>query len=609
MNIKIAVCHHKPTPFCQTEQIIPVHAGKAKAHIDLGFPGDDSGDNISHKNDSWCELTVLYWMWKNVTADYYGLFHYRRYICFTPAKRATQSYEDTGAQFIAENGLTPSIITKACSQADIITPDRIPVHPVGVPGTIYSCYDQYAQHHYKRDLDKVLLLSKTLSPHIYPYVLKTMASKTASFFNMFIMKKEFFNEYAEWLFPLLEAAEAQLDISSYDPFQRRIWGFLSERLLNAYVDYAVATHKASYATYPVTNCLFNHTNIDRTTLLKNINSHQQEPKDYSPDTINIVFSTDENYMQHCVVAMCSLLENAHPEQKIAIFILHGNELSEKSKQQAITMVQGYPLASLTFIPTISSLFSLFKLNRPHITAATYYRLLIHTLLPKSVHKVIYLDSDIVVVDNIAKLWAFELGENYVAGAPDEAGIPHIRRLCISERHIYYNAGVMLFDLDKIRSFDALTHYLEVYFTNHDTITLQDQDILNIAYLGKSGVLPLRWNANSKLYRVNKKDTAYSKDEADKAANNPAIIHFTAKDKPWHFFNDHPLKGVYFDYLQKSNWPWSKKAYEAPKRLGYNVKGAYVDLWLCGVKITVATKLVLPFYLAWQKLKSTVKTAK
>ena len=81
-NIKIFVCHHKNSPFIKTNSLIPIHAGKANSNLELGIIGDNTGDNISERNGSWCELTVIYWMWKNVQADYYGLFHYRRFLNF-----------------------------------------------------------------------------------------------------------------------------------------------------------------------------------------------------------------------------------------------------------------------------------------------------------------------------------------------------------------------------------------------------------------------------------------------------------------------------------------------------------------------------------------------
>ena len=81
-NVKIFVCYHKNTPIYKSECIIPIHVGKANTELELDMIKDNTGDNISERNASWCELTALYWIWKNVQADYYGLFHYRRFLNF-----------------------------------------------------------------------------------------------------------------------------------------------------------------------------------------------------------------------------------------------------------------------------------------------------------------------------------------------------------------------------------------------------------------------------------------------------------------------------------------------------------------------------------------------
>ena len=82
MNVKILVCCHKQDVMASQEPYMPIHVGKAlHPELDLGIQGDNTGDNISEKNPLYCELTALYWVWKNVDADYKGLFHYRRAFC------------------------------------------------------------------------------------------------------------------------------------------------------------------------------------------------------------------------------------------------------------------------------------------------------------------------------------------------------------------------------------------------------------------------------------------------------------------------------------------------------------------------------------------------
>lgn len=78
MNIKIAIAYHKPALILRGKNFLPLHVGKTISHCDLEIQGDNTGDNISEKNPLYCELTGIYWLWKNTTADYKGLMHYRR---------------------------------------------------------------------------------------------------------------------------------------------------------------------------------------------------------------------------------------------------------------------------------------------------------------------------------------------------------------------------------------------------------------------------------------------------------------------------------------------------------------------------------------------------
>lgn len=83
LNVKLLLCHHKESPYIKNECILPIQVGKANKDFTLSYcVGDDTGDNISEKNPFWCELTALYWAWKNLDADYYGLMHYRRFLSF-----------------------------------------------------------------------------------------------------------------------------------------------------------------------------------------------------------------------------------------------------------------------------------------------------------------------------------------------------------------------------------------------------------------------------------------------------------------------------------------------------------------------------------------------
>lgn len=210
------------------------------------------------------------------------------------------------------------------------------------------------------------------------------------------------------------------------------------------------------------------------------------------------------------------------------------------------------LVVFNFIELNRSDFMHFPSNRSHVSTATYYRLALHHCLPEGVEKVIYLDADIVVEDNITKIWV-DLGDCFAAACADEGGVLQSRRLRLPVSQIYFNAGVMVFNLKKLREDGADNLYLESFLQKRKDIIMQDQDILNISFANKVLALPLRWNANARLYSWNDLEYQYSEADGTAAALNPAIVQFTDASKPWINSCAHPLKSLYWDWRHQTPW--------------------------------------------------------
>ena len=195
----------------------PLHVGHA-IHDDLGYPGDDTGDNISDLNMYYSELTGLYWAWKNVqNTEYIGLCHYRRY-------------------FLNDSN---SIMTKADFMPILAKYQVIISQPV----TSDKCYrDIYAEAHNIHDLEAVGEVISQLYPDCILIFEEVLTSKTLYCGNLFVTTKELFDDYAEWLFSIFDVASKQIDTSSYDDYHRRVYGFLSEQLLYVWVRYRNLTY-------------------------------------------------------------------------------------------------------------------------------------------------------------------------------------------------------------------------------------------------------------------------------------------------------------------------------------------------------------------------------
>ena len=197
---------------------IPIQVGKILSQDDLGYLGDDEGRHISQKNASFSELTALYWAWKNQffeESDLCGLVHYRRYFSGT---------ETFGKVKI----LNEADIEKCISGYDVIVPVKRNYY-------IETIRNHYEHAHYKKDLDTLEEVLQEYSPEYKDAFTTVMEQKRLSLYNMFVMKREYLNDYCLWLFDILFETEKRIDIAHYDTYQRRIFGFLAERLFNVWL--------------------------------------------------------------------------------------------------------------------------------------------------------------------------------------------------------------------------------------------------------------------------------------------------------------------------------------------------------------------------------------
>ena len=180
IDVKIIVATHKKVKMPQDNSLyLPIHVGR-EGKSDIGFIGDNTGDNISSLNPYYCELTGLYWAWKNLDCDYLGLVHYRRYY-------------------------------------------------------IETLYSDYAHTLDGSHLDIARDVIKELSPEYLTTFDKVMKQRSGYMFNMFIMKKDSANQYFSWLFPILDKMYEQIDVSQLTPFEARLFGRVSELLFNVWL--------------------------------------------------------------------------------------------------------------------------------------------------------------------------------------------------------------------------------------------------------------------------------------------------------------------------------------------------------------------------------------
>lgn len=220
MDIKILVAAHKKYWMPEDNVYLPLHVGR-EGKKDLGYTGDNTGDNISSKNPNYCELTGLYWAWKNLKCDYIGLCHYRRYFAHKPE---SSSVDDKRKAIFSRTDYEQLL-----QEYDAILPKKRNYY-------IETVRSQYEHAHNKRDLDMVQDIIHEKYPDYDKAFETVMNSRKLYIYNMFAMKKRAFDEYCKWLFSILFELEQRVDISSYDAYNARVFGFLSERLFNVWLE-------------------------------------------------------------------------------------------------------------------------------------------------------------------------------------------------------------------------------------------------------------------------------------------------------------------------------------------------------------------------------------
>jgi len=221
-NVKVIVATHKEYQMPADNIYLPIHVGaQNKEKID-NYQRDDVGENISIKNPYYCELTGLYWAWKNLKVDYIGLVHYRRY--FTKSKLIPKNEKDKFDIVLNEKQIQESL-----KNTDIILPKKRKYY-------IENLYSHYKHTMYIEPLDETRKIIEDKYPKYLQEFDRLHKRTSAHMFNMLIMKKEILNKYCTWLFDILFELEKRIDISNYDSFHARFFGRISELLLDVWIN-------------------------------------------------------------------------------------------------------------------------------------------------------------------------------------------------------------------------------------------------------------------------------------------------------------------------------------------------------------------------------------
>lgn len=228
-----------------------------------GMTRDDSGDNISKKNPRFNDAATIYWAWKNRDLDYYGFMQYRRMFEFVESEHTSTEYEkhyetndvETFSKMMLDS---PSHMRNIIEKYDVIT-----CNPLQYDAKNYTLYQQYYEvpYSHEKDICKLVEIIQRIYPEYIPATRKVLFETGKGYFaNIFIMKKEIFHSFCEWMFRILLEFDEWCDYSEYSLVERRAPGFLSERLLSIY--YYYLEENSSYKFGELQKCFFDRSSLE-----------------------------------------------------------------------------------------------------------------------------------------------------------------------------------------------------------------------------------------------------------------------------------------------------------------------------------------------------------
>lgn len=289
--------------------------------------------------------------------------------------------------------------------------------------------------------------------------------------------------------------------------------------------------------------------------------------------MNIVYSSDDNYAQHMGASIYSLLShNANDE--ITIYVID-NGITSENKEKLEQIVKQFPLSKILWID-FSKWSKKLTLNMQwSISLSSYGRLFIGSMLPTNVLRCLYIDCDMIICDSINDLWSWDMCGCTVAAVQDTVSRDTKESIGVSRLEKYFNAGLLLIDLDKWRNSDTEQACLDFIAQHHGSVTHHDQGVLNGLFHQDVFILPLKYNVMTIHYIMSRvrilkyfceESPFYSEEEITHAKAHPVVLHYTPSftSRPWVRTCRHPLKKLYWDAVEKTPWAGARPIKDTSK---------------------------------------------
>lgn len=579
MNIKILTAYHRKSELITTDIIKPIQVGTdINGVICPQHLHDNTGDNISGKNGMYCELTAQYWAWKNLDADYYGFMHYRRYFAFDCAELLKNELDDVLLPHLTPSALKTLHLTDDELEKTVAAYDVITAEPYDVKKTGFSTvYKQYKANHKIKDLDLVLDIISEKHPEFRPSADKYLSSRMLCHANMYIMKKQLFFDYCEWLFDILAEYERRGEYKDYSLYQYRVCGFLAERLWGVYLTWLKENKNLRVLEAPV--CFF-----------ENTDENTPVTPAFAENNVPVVLAANDAYVPYLAVALKSLVENTSRERNYDIIVLHADITEENQARLTRELVHAENI-SLRFknvTPVFDEYVKLDLRVVDQISKETYFRFLIQDIMP-DYDKVVYIDSNLIFLADVAELYDTPMGTNLLAAVrdADSAGAfnelyPDYKQYQLEKMKLenpfdYLNAGVLLINLAEMRKSFTVQEIMK--FAASEKWHFLDQDVLNMLCEGRVTFLDMAWNVmmDWKIGTMSRMDAIVHAPhwlylDYLHSRNAPKIVHYAGIQKPWKCANC-DFAEYFWQYARMTSFYEPLVAYSNANCAGSGVAGS------------------------------------
>lgn len=543
MDLKIFVSNRIDMDSTQIDNkiYVPVRCGAVYDKRTSQIKGDNTGENISEKRNSYCELTVLYWAWKNETADYIGLCHYRRFLSFAESFEKSElatSEHNNGCiveQFLDSETIEKhSLINEKRIESVLNGVDAIFMEPISLKNSKcesnYDAIKNAPAWHNVKDFKIMLDVIKEKYPEMLDITEKYMYKYQYSYlYNCFIMKKDIFNEFCSWLFDVLQEIENRIDIEYYTQNQYRTIGTIAERLVGIWALWLMNNKKK----------------------IKNVPliyiENPQEQKEIEPAfeerNIPIAFSSSDEYVPYLSVCLESLKEHISPENNYDILIFE-RSITQNNKKILLSIFEEKNV-KIRFVNPIKYIKGYNLHYECNYNLECYFRL-VAPLVLKKYKKVIFTDVDLCFQEDPAKLYEIDIEGYPICACLDLVWGAFLKTpyydwmsyakdvLKLRNPFNYFNTGVLLINIPEWNNNSYSTKILEL--VSKTKYRILEQDGLNVFFQDSIKYINPSWNfpVLNDEYKNIKQFMPYEfLNQYDAIMENPYVIHFAGSTKPWH----------------------------------------------------------------------------